>query len=56
MTGELKLTLKEAQVYAIQHNKSVITSQMEVQASKVALWETISSGLPQVSATGYIYR
>jgi outer membrane protein len=50
--GELKLTLKEAQVYAIQHNKSVITSQMEVQASKVALWETISNGLPQVSATG----
>jgi outer membrane protein len=50
--GDLKLTLKEAQEYAIQHNKMVITSKMDVQASKIALWETISNGLPQISATG----
>jgi outer membrane protein len=50
--GDLKLTLKEAQEYAIQHNKMVITSKMDVEASKIALWETISSGLPQISATG----
>jgi outer membrane protein TolC len=49
---DLKLSLKEAQEYAIQHNKMVITSKMDVQASKIALWETISNGLPQISATG----
>jgi outer membrane protein len=49
---ELRLSLKEAQEYAIQHNKMVITSKMDVQASKIALWETISNGLPQISATG----
>jgi outer membrane protein len=51
-SGELKLSLKEAQEYAIQHNKMVITSKMDVQASKVAIWETISNGLPQVTASG----
>jgi outer membrane protein len=50
--GDLKLSLKEAQDYAIEHNKMVITSKMDVQASKTALWETISNGLPQISATG----
>ena len=50
--GDLKLSLKEAQDYAIEHNKMVITSKMDVQASKAALWETISNGLPQISATG----
>ncbi len=51
-SGELKLSLKEAQEYAIQHNKMVIASKMDVEASRVALWETISNGLPQISATG----
>ena len=50
--GELKLSLKEAQEYAIQNNKMMITSRMEVQASKVAIWETISNALPQVTASG----
>ncbi|MGC1390396.1 MAG: TolC family protein [Bacteroidales bacterium] len=50
--GNLNLSLKEAQDYAIQHNKMVITSKMDVQASKIALWETISNGLPQINATG----
>lgn len=49
---ELKLSLKEAQEYAIQNNKMVITSRMDVQASKAALWETISNALPQVTASG----
>ena len=50
--SELKLSLKEAQEYAIQHNKMVISAHMDVEASKIALWETISNGLPQLSATG----
>jgi outer membrane protein len=50
--GALKLSLKEAQEYAIQNNKMMITSRMEVEASKVAVWEIISNALPQVSASG----
>src|SRR5450759_3069611 len=49
--NDLKLSLKEAQEYAIQNNKLMISSRMEVDASKVAVWETISNALPQVSAS-----
>jgi outer membrane protein len=48
----MKLSLKEAQEYAIQNNKIMLTSRMEVEASRVAVWETISNALPQVSASG----
>jgi outer membrane protein len=51
-SSELKLSLKEAQDYAIKNNKMVISSRLEVEASKMAIWETISNALPQVSATG----
>jgi outer membrane protein len=52
--GELNLTLKEAQEYAIQNNKMVISAKLDVQASKMALWETISAGLPLVTTSaGY---
>jgi outer membrane protein len=49
---ELKLSVKEAQEYAIQNNKMMISSRMEVEASKIAVWETISNALPQVTASG----
>ena len=49
---EMKLSLKEAQEYAIQNNKMMISTRMEVDASKVAVWESISNALPQVSASG----
>jgi outer membrane protein TolC len=50
--SDLKLSLKEAQDYAIKNNKMMISSRMEVDASKAAVWETISNALPQVSASG----
>ena len=50
--GELSLTLKEAQDYALQNNKMVISARLDVQASRVALWEAISAGLPRVEGTG----
>jgi len=49
--SDLKLSLKEAQDYALSHNKMVINAKSDVQASKAALWETISSALPQVTAS-----
>jgi outer membrane protein len=49
---ELKLTLKEAQDYAIEHNRMVIASKMDVMASRVALKEMITNTLPQINASG----
>jgi outer membrane protein len=50
--SELKLSLKEAQDYALLNNKMMINSRADVQASKAAVWETISNALPQVTASG----
>jgi outer membrane protein len=50
--SELKLSVKGAQEYALQNNRMVITSRMDVEASKIAVWETISNALPQVNVSG----
>ncbi len=50
--GELKLSLKEAQDYAVTNNKAILAAKSDVLASRAAVWETISSALPQLSATG----
>ena len=47
----LRLTLKEAQDYAVQHNKTVWNAGLSVSEAQKKTWETISAGLPQVSAT-----
>jgi outer membrane protein len=52
VNGELKLSLKEAQQYAIEHNKMVISARMEVEEAKRVVWETISAALPQVNSSG----
>jgi outer membrane protein TolC len=48
----LTLSLKEAQDYALAHNKMVLAAKSDVLATKAALWETISAALPQVEASG----
>ena len=48
-TDALRLSLTEAQDYALSHNKTVINARADVEVSKAALWETISAALPQVS-------
>lgn len=50
--SELKISLKEAQDYALTNNKMVLAAKSDVMASRSALWETISSALPQINATG----
>ncbi len=52
VTGDLKLTLKEAQDYALENNKMVLSARADVNAARMALWETISAGLPQIEASG----
>jgi len=49
---ELRLTLSEAQDHAMRNNRMVQAARAEVLASRIAVWETISSALPQVTATG----
>lgn len=49
---ELNISLKEAEEYAIQNNKMMISTRMDVESSRIAIWETISNALPQVSASG----
>ena len=48
--SELKLSLKEAQEYALNNNKMVKSAKFNVMASEKDIWTAISSGLPQVSA------
>ncbi|HNQ67605.1 MAG TPA: TolC family protein [Bacteroidales bacterium] len=47
----LKLSLQQAQDYAIEHNKSLKNVRTDVAISKQKLWQTIAQGLPQGSAT-----
>ena len=51
-SGELQLTLGEAQDYALQHNKMVISARLDVQATRMASWESISGGLIKVEGSG----
>lgn len=50
-SGDLKLSLKEAQDYALSNNKMVKSAKLTVEGSQADVWTTISSGLPQVSAS-----
>lgn len=54
LNGELKLSLKEAQDYAIKNNKQVLSARFDVLASKAAVWETISAALPSLSFSGSV--
>lgn len=49
-SNDLKLSLREAQDYAIQNNKMVKSAKLSLQVSQKDVWTTIASGLPQVSA------
>ncbi len=51
-SGGMRFTLKEAQDYALMNNKLVQSAKSDVLAARISVWETISSALPQVSASG----
>lgn len=53
-TGELKLSLKEAQDYALNNNKIVKSAELTVKGSQADVWTTVASGLPQVSVNASI--
>ena len=43
-------SLKEAQDYAIEYNKTLKNAELDVLSARKKIWETIASGLPQVDA------
>ncbi|HOZ14794.1 MAG TPA: TolC family protein [Tenuifilaceae bacterium] len=45
----LKLSLTDAQNYAIQYNRSVQSAKIDVESAKKKVWETTAIGLPQAS-------
>lgn len=48
---QLRLTLKEAQDYAVKNNRNVWNAGLSVSEAQKKTWEAISAGLPQVNAT-----
>ena len=46
----MRLTLKEAQDYAVNHNRIVWNAGLSVSEAQKKTWEVISAGLPQVNA------
>ena len=50
--SEMKLSLKEAQDYALTYNKSVKSARYDIESSRYGLWNAISSGLLQVNGNG----
>lgn len=47
----INLSLDSAISYALQYNKTLINAKLSIVDANKALWETISKGLPQASAT-----
>lgn len=45
---KMKLTLKEAQAYALEHNRSLKNASLEIQKAEASRWQTLASMLPQV--------
>lgn len=49
--SNLKLTLAEAQQYALENSYSVKASEYDLQVARKKVWETIADGLPQIEAS-----
>lgn len=46
-----RLTLREAQEYALQHSRTIMNSSLAVRQAEAAKWQSIAAMLPQISAT-----
>ena len=47
----LSLSLKEAETYALEHNRTMQNASLDVKKAYAARWQTIASMLPQVNAS-----
>lgn len=50
--SRLELSLEDAKKYALDHNRTIQNASYDVKKAEASRWQTISSMLPQVSATG----
>ena len=48
--SNLKLTLAEAQQYALENSYSIKSTEYDLQVARKKVWETIADGLPQIDA------
>ena len=51
----LKLSLQQAQDYAVQHNYALQNAALDVQKAEATRWQTLSTMLPQIKA-GFDYQ
>ena len=47
--AEVKLSITEAQTYALQNNRSIRSAKIDVEIANKQVWETIAIGLPQLN-------
>lgn len=53
----IKLSLPEAQAYALQNNRAVLSSKIDVRNADKKIWENLALGLPQVNlAANYLHQ
>jgi outer membrane protein len=53
----IKLSVSEAQAYALQNNRTVQSAKIDVNSADKKVWETIAQGLPQLNlATNYQHQ
>jgi len=53
----LRISVSEAQTYALQNNRSVQASKIDVMSADKKVWENIAMGLPQISlAANYLHQ
>lgn len=53
--GKLRLSLEDAQQYALEHNYALLNASLDVQKAEATKWQSIASMLPQVKA-GFDYQ
>ena len=53
--GTLRLSLAEAQQYAVEHNASMQNADLDTKKAELGRWQTLASMLPQVK-TGFDYQ
>ena len=51
----LKLSVEEAEQYALEHNRTMKNASLDVKKAEAARWQTLSSMLPQASV-GFSYQ
>ncbi len=53
----LKLSVSEAQEFAVQNNRSIQSAKIDVKSADKKIWENLATGLPQVSvAANYLHQ